>query len=207
MGADLPVEVKSNTAIGEDKDEEDDAWTKRGYQAITSFLPGAAPKPPHRVLLEARARCPTGTCLGTACPYRPIPYIPCSHERGAVCIAPHSANPKSMEGSGPLPLETPSDMWRASASFHPRQCGRRWLRSNVRNATEMVGMGLRRLVQSHASTGAKDYVVFQVDVHNAFNFVSREADLSRDGTIRDTYRYVSLIRIVYIRDTSGLMRG
>ena len=50
------------------------------------------------------------------------------------------------------------------ASLQPRQCG-----VGVRNAAEMVGMGLQRLVQSRHATGANDNVVLQVDMRNAFN--------------------------------------
>jgi len=45
MGGDLPVDVKSNVAIEEDKDEEEATWTKRAYEAITSFPPGSAGGP------------------------------------------------------------------------------------------------------------------------------------------------------------------
>ena len=56
------------------------------------------------------------------------------------------------------------------ASLQPLQCG-----VGVRNAAEMVGMGLQRYVQSKHSSGANDYVVLQVDMRNAFNSISRDA--------------------------------
>ena len=59
-----------------------------------------------------------------------------------------------------------------SASLQPRQCG-----VGVRNAAEMVGMGLQRLVQSRAADGANDYAILQVDMRNAFNSISRDAVL------------------------------
>ena len=59
-----------------------------------------------------------------------------------------------------------------SACLRPRQCG-----VGVRNAAEMVGMGLQRFVQSKAAQGAEDYVVLQVDMRNAFNSISRGAVL------------------------------
>ena len=58
------------------------------------------------------------------------------------------------------------------ACLCPRQCG-----VGVRNAAEMVGMGLQRLVESRHSRGANDYVVLQVDMRNAFNSISRDAVL------------------------------
>ena len=58
------------------------------------------------------------------------------------------------------------------ASLQPRQCG-----VGVRNAAEMVGMGLQRYVQSRHASGASDYVVLQVDMRNAFNSISRDAVL------------------------------
>ena len=58
------------------------------------------------------------------------------------------------------------------ACLQPRQCG-----VGVRNAAEMVGMGLQRLVQSCHHNGDTDYVVLQVDMRNAFNSVSRDAVL------------------------------
>jgi len=86
------VDVKSNVAIEEDKDVEDAAWTKKslpGHHLFPARVSRgsirSAPKPPERVLSEARARCPTDTDLGTVWPYRPIPCISYSHERGAVC--------------------------------------------------------------------------------------------------------------------------
>ena len=57
-------------------------------------------------------------------------------------------------------------------SLQPRQCG-----VGVRNAAEMVGMGLQRLVQSRRAASANDYVVLQVDMRNAFNSISRDAVL------------------------------
>jgi len=45
MGGDLPVDVKSNAAIEEDKDEEEAAWTRRAYKAITFSPPGSAGGP------------------------------------------------------------------------------------------------------------------------------------------------------------------
>ena len=47
----------------------------------------------------------------------------------------------------------------------------------MKNAVEMVGMGLQRLVQSRTASAASDYVVLQVDMRNAFNSVSRDAVL------------------------------
>jgi hypothetical protein len=61
---------------------------------------------------------------------------------------------------------------REMAYLQPRQCGFR-----VRNAAEMVGMGLQRLVQSRHAQGENDYVVLQVDMRNAFNSISRDAVL------------------------------
>ena len=58
------------------------------------------------------------------------------------------------------------------ACLCPRQCG-----VGVRNAAEMVGMGLQRIVESRHSRGANDYVVLQVDMRNAFNSISRDAVL------------------------------
>ena len=52
------------------------------------------------------------------------------------------------------------------ASLRPRQCG-----VGVRNAAEMVGMGLQRFVQSQDAAGDTDYVVLQVDMRNAFNSI------------------------------------
>ena len=58
------------------------------------------------------------------------------------------------------------------ACLQPRQCG-----VGVRNAAEMVGMGLQRLVQARQAEGDTDYVVLQVDMANAFNSISRDAVL------------------------------
>ena len=58
------------------------------------------------------------------------------------------------------------------ACLKPRQCG-----VGVKNATEMVGMGLQRFVQSKMAEGVTDYVVLQVDMRNAFNSISRDAVL------------------------------
>jgi hypothetical protein len=58
------------------------------------------------------------------------------------------------------------------ASLQPRQCG-----VGVRNAAEMVGMGLQRFVQSREAAGDRTYAVLQVDVKNAFNSISRDAVL------------------------------
>jgi Reverse transcriptase (RNA-dependent DNA polymerase) len=58
------------------------------------------------------------------------------------------------------------------ACLQPRQCG-----VGVRNAAEMVGMGLQRFVQSRHAQGDDDYVVLQVDMRNAFNSISRDAVL------------------------------
>ena len=58
------------------------------------------------------------------------------------------------------------------ASLQPRQCG-----VGVRNAAEMVGMGLQRFVQEKHASGVNDYVVLQVDMRNAFNSISRDAVL------------------------------
>ena len=58
------------------------------------------------------------------------------------------------------------------ACLKPRQCG-----VGVQNATEMVGMGLQRYVQSKTAEGVNDYVVLQVGMRNAFNSISRESVL------------------------------
>jgi len=58
------------------------------------------------------------------------------------------------------------------AHLQPRQCG-----VGVRNAAELVGMGLQRLVQAKHVEGDNDYVILQVDVTNAFNSISRDAVL------------------------------
>ena len=55
-------------------------------------------------------------------------------------------------------------------SLQPRQVG-----VGVRNATEMVGMGLQRVVD--ALDPKEDWVTLQIDVSNAFNSVNREAIL------------------------------
>ena len=45
------------------------------------------------------------------------------------------------------------------ASLRPRQCG-----GGVRNAAEMVGMGLQRFVESRTGARDRDFALLQVDV-------------------------------------------
>lgn len=190
MGADLPVDVKSNVAIEEDKDEEDAAWTKRAYRAITSFPPGSAGGPsglrPSHLSECCRKQgqgAPLAQALGQFARTALFHAFPAAM-REVLCAS--SLIPLTKKDGGLRPIAVGDTIRRVvgkcllsleavrteMASLQPRQCG-----VGVRNAAEMVGMGLQRLVQSHASTGASDYVVLQVDVRNAFNSVSRDAVL------------------------------
>jgi len=188
MGGDLPVDVKSNVAIEEDKDEEEAAWTRRAYQAFTSLPPGSAGGPsglrPSYLSECCRKQgqgAPLAQALGKFACTALFHAFPTAM-REVLCAS--SLIPLTKKDGGLRPIAVGDTIRRVvgkcllslevvraeMASLQPRQCG-----VGVRNAAEMVGMGLQRLVQSHTSMGANDCVGLQVDVRNAFNSVSWDA--------------------------------
>ena len=187
---DLPVEVVSNVAIEGDEDAEVAEWTKRAQEAITSFPPGSAGGPSGLRPVHLRECC-----------RKPSHGLQLAHALGQLArIAARQAFPAPMSevlcASSLIPLQKKDGGLRPIAvgdtirrvlgkcllslaavkkelsSLQPRQCG-----VGVRNAAEMVGMGLQRYVQSREAAGDRDYVVLQVDVKNAFNSMSRDAIL------------------------------
>ena len=71
-------------------------------------------------------------------------------------------------------LKTP-EVAQAVRSLMPRQ-----VRVGVPNATELIGMGIQRIVDSSDPKG--DWVILQVDVQNAYNTLSRTAILEGCAT-------------------------
>ena len=187
-GDDLPTEVASNVALEGDKDAQDAEWTKIARRAIASFPPGSAGgpsglRPVH--LSECCRKMGQGAALAHAlgqfarvalqqafpAPMREIlcasSLIPLQKKDGglrpiAVGDTIRRVVGKCLLSHGAVQMEL--------ASLQPRQCG-----VGVRNAAEMVGMGLQRFVESRAAAGDRDYAVLQVDVRNAFNSISRDA--------------------------------
>ena len=186
----LPQAVRGNL-VGDPSDAENaDIWAKRVWAAIASFPPGSAGgpsglRPTHlkELCRKLGAGTPMVEALGVFVEIATTSGFPAG-VREVLCAS--SLIPLQKKGGGLRPIAVGDTLRRVVgkcllrteavmtefACLKPRQCG-----VGVKNAAEMVGMGLQRLVQSKAAKGDHDYVVLQVDMRNAFNSVSRDAVL------------------------------
>lgn len=191
-GEDLPVSKPNSFADrGEEGDDDGETlWAKRAWSAVTSFPPGSAGGPSGLRPIHL------GECCRKLGPGSPLVRAIGAFARVALSTAfpegirevlcASSLIPLQKKDGGVRPIAVGDTLRRVVgkcllhsesvlmelASLRPRQCG-----VGVRNAAEMVGMGLQRFVQSRHAAGDSDYVVLQVDMRNAFNSISRNAVL------------------------------
>ena len=182
------MNVASHVAFEGDKDTQEAEWTKIARRAIASFPPGSSGGPSGLRPVHLSECCrklgegaPLAHALGQFAQVALTPAFP-APMREILCAS--SLIPLRKKDGGLRPIAVGDTIRRVVgkcllslgavqaelASLQPRQCG-----VGVRNAAEMVGMGLQRFVQSRASAGDHDYAVLQVDVRNAFNSMSRDA--------------------------------
>ena len=190
-GVDLPQSTAST--LGGQAREEDDGeseWAKKAWSAITSFPPGSAGGPSGLRPIHLSECCrklgsgsPLVQALGAFAEVAVTSAFPAG-VREVLCAS--SLIPLRKKDGGVRPIAVGDTLRRLvgkcllhsaevvmeMSCLQPRQCG-----VGVRNAAEMVGMGLQRFVQSRHADGANDYVVLQVDMRNAFNSISRDAVL------------------------------
>ena len=189
-GDDLPTYIASNAAFDGDRDAQDAEWTKVARRAISSFPPGSARGPSGLRPVHLSECCrkmgqgaPLAHALGQFARVALGQAFP-APMREVLCAS--SLIPLRKKDGGLRPIAVGDTIRRVVgkcllshgavqmelASLRPRQCG-----VGVRNAAEMVGMGLQRFVESRSGEGDRDFAVLQVDVRNAFNSISRDAIL------------------------------
>jgi hypothetical protein len=182
----------ANGLGGRNGDEQESAreWSKRAWSAVTSFPPGSAGGPSGLRPVHLSECCrklgpgsPLVQALGALAEVALTSAFPDS-VREVLCAS--SLIPLRKKDGGVRPIAVGDTLRRVigkcllhseavmmeMACLQPRQCG-----VGVRNAAEMVGMGLQRFVQSKHASSVDDYVVLQVDMRNAFNSISRNAVL------------------------------
>ena len=190
-GGALPASVQGSLPSEAEAEENGEpTWAKRAWDAITSFPPGSAGgpsglRPIH--LSECCRKIGEGSTLVQALGMFTETALTNTFPAGVrevLCAS--SLIPLQKKDGGVRPIAVGDTIRRVvgkcllrtgtvmeeMACLKPRQCG-----VGVKNAAEMVGMGLQRFVQSKVATGATDYVVLQVDMRNAFNSISRDAVL------------------------------
>ena len=186
----LPSAVQGNLAGDMEEAEKAEVWEKRVWSAITSFPPGSAGGPSGLRPTHLKEICrklgpgtPVVAAIGVFVEVAVTTTFPAS-VREVLCAS--SLIPLQKKDGGVRPIAVGDTLRRVIgkcllgseavktelACLRPRQCG-----VGVKNAAEMVGMGLQRFVQSKAAQGDHDYVVLQVDMRNAFNSISRNAVL------------------------------
>ena len=161
-------------------------WAKLVWHAIMSFPPGSAPgpsglRPSH--LKDCLLKVGVGSTLQSS--------LAALVEKGATGHLHHAAAPflcasnliplkKKDSGIRPIAvgdtlrrvigkcLLRTSSLKKEVEALAPRQCG-----VGVRNAAELVGMSLQRMVDQCDAQDDIDWVVMQVDIKNAFNTVDR----------------------------------
>jgi hypothetical protein len=163
-------------------------WGKLAWQAVTTFAPGSAPgpsglRPGH--LKECLQKEGKGSALqgalgslaklgiehGLPLGARPIlcaaNLIPLRKKDGSVRPIAVGETLRRMVGKCLLATDPMKEQVRG---LQPRQCG-----VAVPGATELVGMGLQRLVDARKDDA--NWVVLTIDMANAFNTIQREAIL------------------------------
>ena len=185
LGGDNPL-PRIGDEPGADLDE--DEWPIRLMKALTAFPPGSAPgpsglRPGHLkdllrrpgtsgALLEGLLGFCRAAILGKL-PNSFAPWlcastlVPLSKKDGGV--RPIAVGDTLRRLAGKLLLNLP-DVQDAVLGLRPRQVGVR-----VPFATEMVGMGVQRMIDTLPAEG--EWVTVQLDMSNAFNTVSRAAML------------------------------
>ena len=83
-------------------------------------------------------------------------------------------------------------------TLQPRQCG-----VAVRGATEMVGMGLQRFIDARRND--PNWVVFTIDMSNAFNTIKRDAILQ--GCAKHTPVAYNWLRSCYQGHSPSTAKG
>ena len=185
-GSDTPLPDHIDPMISNDDDECD--WGKLAWDAVSSFAPGSAPgpsglRPSH--LKDCMQKVGKGSSL--QCALGALAQVGIEQglsggARAVLCAA--NLIPLRKKDDSVRPIAVGETLRRLIGKcllntdrlkeqvqgLQPRQCG-----VAVKGATELVGMGLQRLVDARKDD--PDWVVLTVDVSNAFNTIRRDTIL------------------------------